>query len=84
MAQNYPDVVGSKDWQDIAAIHPAIAGQRITVQAKGGTFNYVYFGGNAAPGARDGSFLEAGVSVTGTATHIWVRGDCRFAIMVED
>lgn len=84
MAQSYPDIVGEMEWRDIMATHAAVANQRVTVQAKGGSFNYLYFGGAAAPGARDGLSLANGVSVTGTAAHIWVRGDCRFAVMVED
>lgn len=84
MAQSYSDVVGDKDWHDIVTTHPAIANQRVTIQAKGGTFNYIFFGGAAAPQPGDGLMLPSVASVTGTADHIWVRGDCRFAIMVED
>ena len=84
MAQSYPDIVGDQDWRDIIATHPAVANQRVTVQAKGGTFNTIYFGGAAAPAAKNGLTLASGVAVTGTAAHIWVRGDCRFAILVED
>lgn len=84
MAQSYNDVVGGNDWHDIIATHPGVAGQRVVVQAKGGTFNYIYFGGAAAPGSKNGLMLPSVSSVAGTADHIWVRGDCRFAIMVED
>jgi hypothetical protein len=84
MAQSYPDIIGDRDWQDIVDVHPEIANQRVTIQAKGSTFNHVYFGGAEPPAERDGLQLPSGVSATGTAAHIWVRGDCRYAILVED
>jgi hypothetical protein len=84
MAQSYPDVIGSQNWQDIIAIYPAIAARRVVVQAKGGTFNYIHFGGAVAPRPGDGLMLPSVASANGTADHIWVRGDCRFAIMAED
>lgn len=86
MAQTYPDVLGENEWQDIAALpsHSEIAGQRVTIQAKDGTFNYVYFGGATPPDPKDGHILSALVAISGTADHFWVRGTCRFAVTVED
>lgn len=84
MARSYPDIASSKDWKDIVVTYPDLANQRVTIQAKGGTFNSVYFDGAQEPSPRDGLSLPNLVSVSGTAPHIWVRGDCRFAILLED
>jgi hypothetical protein len=86
MAKSFPDVQGTQNWQDITALasHAAIANERVTIQAKNGAFNYVYFGGAVAPAANAGVILPVIASVSGTSDHIWVRGDARFAVLVED
>ncbi len=86
MAKSYPDVRGTRDWQDIAAkpSHAAIANQRVTIQAKSGRYNYVYFGGVEVPSAGDGIIVPGVESLSGTSDHIWVRGDTEFAVLVED
>ena len=60
------------------------ANQRVTLQAKAGKFNHVYIGGAGAPSPSDGVILSAGMSVTGTSDHFWVRGTDAIAVLVED
>lgn len=82
MTQTLPDIQGTKDWQDIAALQPATAGKMIVVQAKSGQFNHIFFGGAAVPNPRDGQLLPSGESFAGQADHIWVRGDSRFSVTI--
>ena len=82
MTQTLPDILGTRDWQDIAALQPAVAGRMILVQAKSGQFNHIFFGGAAAPGARDGQMLPGGESFAGEADHVWVRGNARFSVTI--
>lgn len=86
MAKSYPDVQGTREWQDIAALpsHAAIANARVTIQAKSGRYNYLYFGGAAPPNSGDGIIVPGVESLSGTSDHIWVRGDTTFAVLVED
>lgn len=89
MAQSFADVTPPPgEWLDLAAVYPALAGQAVTVQYKGGYEGRVFFGGASAPGAGDGGSLRPGMSVTGTADHIWVRawgaGTAPFYAQIED
>lgn len=86
MAQSFPDLVLTGAWQDICVTtgYTAIAGSVATVQAKGNGLVSIYFGGASAPGADDGVQLSRGQGVTGTSTHIWVKGEGRVAVLQED
>jgi hypothetical protein len=86
MAKSLPDIQATHEWQDLTTLpgYAEIADQTVTLQAKAGKFNHVYFGGSAAPDPRDGLALPVIVSVTGTSDHIWVRGTGRIAILLED
>lgn len=86
MAQSFVDVRGTREWQDVTTLpgYAALAGSRVTIQSKSGTFNHVYFGGANPPAPGDGIRVPSGVAVSGTADHVWVCGDARFAILLED
>lgn len=87
MAESFDDLTLEDEWQDVAAseIYPEVAGQRVTIQYKGGPIVLVYIGGASAPSNRSfGILLEQGQSVTGTSDHFWVRGAGTVAILVED
>jgi len=86
MAQNFPDFRGTREWQDITALpgYGALVGKRVVIQAKSGTYNAVWFGSVAPPEASSGIPAPAHRDVSGSGDHIWVRGDTRFAILLEE
>lgn len=87
MAQSFDDLTLEDEWRDIAAseYYPEVAGQRVTIQYKGGPIVRIYIGGVSAPSNEGfGIILDQGQSVTGTSDHFWVRGAGKVAILVED
>lgn len=88
MAANYPNLQATSDWVDAlaAAPHSALSGVKLFVQCVKGNLK-VYFGGNTAPtgkNADDGYELPPGVGMSGTTTHLWIKGDAVVAIGAED
>jgi hypothetical protein len=86
MAQGFPDISLSGEWQDITQMagYMSIANQTVTLQAKYGYAALVYFGGASAPAGVSGFKLAPDESYTGTSDHVWVRGSGSIAIGLED
>jgi hypothetical protein len=79
MAQSLPSFVVPTDWTDLAAQagYTSLSGATAVVQNIATTVVHVFFGSSGSPPAHlnDGFVLLPTQSVSGTASHIWVRGD---------